>query len=128
MDRIHDRFGPGNRGTGINMTETEEARNQGKPSTAAGTRVNDQYGTAILKTITHGMGLCSTCMKARERDHFGDLVFCGEMVSSRKEGTTVYNCPYYVRVCSGCEFESDCTYAGKEEAFSTCGILRRALV
>lgn len=106
---------------------TEESRSPGTGSTQAGTRVNTSYGTAILKTITYGMGLCSTCIKARERDTFGDLVFCGEMVASRKEGTTVSNCPYYVRVCSGCSFESDCTLAGKEEAFTSCGILRRTL-
>ena len=126
MDRIHDRLGPGDCGTGIDMTETKESRNQGKPLTAAGSRVTTEYGTAILKTITHGMGLCSTCMKSRERDQFGDLVFCGEMVASRKEGAGIWNCPHYVRVCSGCSFESDCTLAGKEEAYSQCGILRRS--
>lgn len=110
------------------MTETNEARSPGTASTQAGTRVNTEYATAILKTITHGMGLCSTCMKSRERDPFGDLVFCGEMVASRREGANVSNCPYYVRVCSGCSFESDCTLSGKEEAFTSCWILRRSFV
>ncbi len=105
------------------MTETKEARIESlPPSNQTVLRVNTSIskGKEIIVPNPAHPALCQRCMKRVERDQFGDLTYCGEMVSTLKEGGTVYNCAYFWRLCSGCDSESDCFLAGKVGALARC--------